>query len=68
MSTFAVSNDAQLRQAILDAADGDTIRFGSDITLAADLPAIQTDVTIEGRPARRVSTPFYDPEGRRARG
>ncbi len=26
-----------------------------------------TDVTIEGRPARRVPTPFYDPEGLRAR-
>ena len=48
MSTFVVSNDAQLRQAILDAADGDTIRFDADITLAADLPAVQTDVTIDG--------------------
>ena len=38
----------QLRQAILDAADGDTIRFDADITLAADLPAVQTDVTIDG--------------------
>lgn len=26
-----------------------------------------TDVTIDGRPARRVATPFYDPEGLRAR-
>ncbi len=28
---------------------------------------LPTDVTIDGRPARRVPTPFYDPEGRRAR-
>ena len=30
--------------------------------------ALPTDVTIDDRPARRVPTPFYDPEGRRARG
>jgi len=28
---------------------------------------LPTDVTIDGHPARRVATPFYDPEGRRAR-
>ena len=25
------------------------------------------DVTVDGRPARRVATPFYDPEAARAR-
>jgi glycine cleavage system aminomethyltransferase T len=29
--------------------------------------ALPGEVTIDGRPARRVATPFYDPEGRRAR-
>jgi len=29
--------------------------------------ALPVDVTIDGRPARRVPTPFFDPEGRRAR-
>ena len=29
--------------------------------------ALPETVTIDGRPARRVSTPFYDPEGTRAR-
>lgn len=48
MSIFVASNDAELRQAILDAADGDTIRFDADITLVADLPAVQADVTIDG--------------------
>lgn len=28
---------------------------------------LPSEVTIAGRPARRVSTPFYDPEGRHAR-
>lgn len=34
-------------------------------TVDGELP---TDVTIDGRAARRVSLPFYDPEGMRARG
>lgn len=29
--------------------------------------AVPDQVTINGRPARQVATPFYDPEGRRAR-
>ncbi|MEO6222486.1 MAG: glycine cleavage T C-terminal barrel domain-containing protein [Vicinamibacterales bacterium] len=29
--------------------------------------ALPNDVTIDDRPARRVTTPFFDPEGRRAR-
>jgi sarcosine oxidase subunit alpha len=29
--------------------------------------SLPDEVTINGRPARRVPTPFYDPEGRRAR-
>jgi glycine cleavage system aminomethyltransferase T len=30
--------------------------------------ALPDEATIDGRPARRTSTPMYDPEGRRARG
>ena len=43
-----VSNDATLRSAITSAASGDRIVFQNNITLAADLPAVQTNVTIVG--------------------
>jgi hypothetical protein len=43
-----VNSDASLRSAITSAGSGDTITFTSNITLAADLPAAQTDVTIIG--------------------
>ena len=45
---LAVATDAELRTAILDAQDGATITFAGDITLAADLPAMQADITIDG--------------------
>jgi len=44
---------------------GKSIMLGWLKLTAGQLP---TDVTIDGCPARRVPTPFYDPEGRRARG
>ncbi len=37
-----------LRSAITSAGSGDRIVFTSNITLAADLPAVQTNVTIVG--------------------
>ena len=43
---FSVANDAQLRSAITTAGNGDTITFTGNITLAADLPAVQRNVTI----------------------
>src|SRR5262245_44934002 len=48
MPTITVSNDAELRAAILAANDGDTILFDADITLLADLPVVQADITING--------------------
>jgi hypothetical protein len=45
---ITVSNDAELRAALLDQQDGDTITFGADITLAGDLPAVQKSITIDG--------------------
>ncbi len=46
--TFTVSNDAELRSALIAVEDGDIITFANDITLAGDLPAVQADVTIDG--------------------
>jgi hypothetical protein len=43
-----VGTDAQLRSAITSAANGDRIIFTNSITLTADLPAVQTNVTILG--------------------
>lgn len=43
-----MGSDAALRSAVASLADGDTIVFDADITLAADLPAIQWNVTIDG--------------------
>src|SRR5258708_513613 len=45
---FPVGTDAQLRSAITSAANSDRIIFTNSITLAADLPAVQTNVTILG--------------------
>jgi len=45
---IAVSNDATLRAAITGANSGDRIVFQSNITLSADLPLVQTNVTIVG--------------------
>ena len=45
---FVVGTDAQLRSAITSAANGDRIIFSTNITLTADLPAVQKNVTIEG--------------------
>jgi autotransporter-associated beta strand protein len=45
---FNVNSDATLRSAITSAGSGDRIVFTSNITLAADLPAVQTNVTIVG--------------------
>ena len=52
-ATFDVSNETQLRTALATAASGDTIRFLDNITVTTagggDLPAVMTDLTIEGR-------------------
>ena len=45
---FNVNSDASLRAAITSASSGDRIIFTGNITLAADLPAVQTNVTIVG--------------------
>jgi hypothetical protein len=45
---FNVNSDATLRSAITSAGSGDRIVFTGSITLAADLPAVQTNVTIVG--------------------
>ena len=41
-------DSASLRMAITSASPGDTITFLGDITLDADLPAVQTSITIDG--------------------
>ncbi len=43
---------------------GKAVMLGWVDLVDGDLPS---DVTIAGRPARRVPTPFYDPDGKRAR-
>jgi hypothetical protein len=48
-ANFNVNDDPTLRAAILAAGDGDTITFTGDITLGADLPAIQDNLTIVGQ-------------------
>ena len=48
LADHPVNDDASLRAAILAAVDGDTITFTSDITLTADLPAVQSNITIAG--------------------
>jgi len=47
-ANFPVSSDGTLRAAITGAANGDTITFTSNITLASSLPAVSTSVTIVG--------------------
>jgi autotransporter-associated beta strand protein len=47
-ANFDVANEGQLRSAITSAASGDTITFTANITLSADLPAVQKNVTING--------------------
>jgi len=47
-ATITVTSASELSSAITSAASGDTIKLGSDITLTADLPAVQTNVTIDG--------------------
>lgn len=53
--TYDVSNEAELRTALVNAADGDTINFTGNITIPApgspgggDLPAVVKSVTING--------------------
>ena len=46
--TFTVSDDAELRSALSVITSGGTILFSSNITLTADLPAVQADITIDG--------------------
>ncbi len=48
IATLTVDTEAELRSALLAAANGDTIAFAGDITLTADLPAVQRNVTIAG--------------------
>ncbi|UYN93529.1 MAG: autotransporter domain-containing protein [Enhydrobacter sp.] len=45
---FNVNTEAGLRTAITSAASGDRIVFTGNITLTADLPIVQTNVTIVG--------------------
>jgi autotransporter-associated beta strand protein len=47
-ANFNVANDAQLRTAITSAQNGDTITFTANITLSANLPQVQRNVTING--------------------
>ena len=47
-ATWNVASPADLRNAILQAADGDTIRLTGNITLVDDLPAVQHSVMIDG--------------------
>lgn len=47
-TTYTVSDEAALRTALTSAIAGDTIVFGSNITLTADLPSVGTSVTIDG--------------------
>ncbi|HVU22857.1 MAG TPA: YDG domain-containing protein [Opitutus sp.] len=47
-TNFGVNSDATLRSALTSVADGDTITFTGDITLGADLPAVQKSITIDG--------------------
>lgn len=47
-TTFHVADAATLATAITSAASGDQIIFDANITLTADLPAIEAGVTIEG--------------------
>jgi len=47
-ATVNVSTDAELRTAITNVASGNTIAFTADITLAAELPAVQTSIMIDG--------------------
>ena len=46
--TITVTDEAQLRLAIATAPDGATIVFGASITLTADLPAVASNITLDG--------------------
>src|SRR5262249_18919366 len=47
--TFTISSESDLRTALTNAQNGDTISFDADVTLTAgDLPALQKNVTILG--------------------
>jgi autotransporter-associated beta strand protein len=46
-TNILVSTEAQLRQAIQNANDGDTITLTADITLTSDLPPVLTNVTLQ---------------------
>ncbi|WP_428032927.1 autotransporter domain-containing protein [Ancylobacter sp.] len=47
-ANFNVGSDADLRSAISNAGNGDTITFTADITLASNLPNVTTNVTFIG--------------------
>ena len=47
-TTTTVTSEAQLQTAIANAAPGDTIVLGADISLTADLPAIAADLRFDG--------------------
>lgn len=49
-ATTSVNSDATLRSAITSVSGGDTILFTGSITVAGDLPAVQTNLTIDGGP------------------
>jgi fibronectin-binding autotransporter adhesin len=50
-ANFNVNNASDLANAINNSANGDTITLTSDITLGSNLPAVKTNVTIEGNGA-----------------
>lgn len=47
-ANFNVANDAQLRSAISNAQNGDTITITANITLSSNLPQVQRNVTFNG--------------------
>ncbi|WP_207791748.1 autotransporter domain-containing protein [Sandaracinobacteroides hominis] len=47
-ANFSVSSDADLRNAINNASDGDSITFQNSITLESNLPVLEKDLTING--------------------
>jgi len=48
MPIFTINNESDLRSAIGSAVAGDTIQFAANVTLTSELPATQTNLTIDG--------------------
>lgn len=47
-TTYTATTETQLQNALTSAESGDIIRLQANITLTSDLPAIRTDLTLEG--------------------